>query len=1131
MPPSRLAGPALAAASAALLLTLLLLAGSAGAADPGAMEAMSIDMDTAGNAATSLGPWDECIVASPGGTLTVDVTATNIPATNPMVGFEFRFIYPAGVITVESADPNFLLAANPDSSLFNLSDGTPDADGDFLVGVADLMGADLESGSGVLDRVTISVSPDAAAGVYLIGLSGAEHIDQDNVEHIANAINNALVAVNTTCENPMPFLAGDVDCNSAVNTVDAAGIMRFESGLPVSQGDPCPDIATSSLGDVDCDSYTNPRDALAILRYVAALPALSSQPGCPSIGERTSGEPYPVPEAGTPTPGPNGYAVSVASAEVEAGGETTVFLHLLAPPTGMGAFSMDVVFDSSLVVPTQCLVLMPSPGVPSIGECNDTFAPDRVRVAGASIAFQGGEADLASITFRAGPAAGIFNVVPEISMMLDPDGNPRTTTAISGSLTIEPAGPTPIPTPTPTPTPTPAPSPVPGGPPPFDPGGVVCFEYLESTPECDGDTSPGTATDIFSKFCIGWNDDCSVKDTTITDSNFGALVSFTPPEWNVPRGDTIPVGALAGRLESEATLGLLNNPCNNSVSVAFTLLNGSINTGDTIRPRPEGLNDVMEPLAVDSNGNGVPDGADKYPAFISDFFAGAQPRERLFGISHIMGTWITVNILIFEPGATLNVGGNAITFDPALGYPAVFILQDPTAMAAPSAISDFCAPFLVHQVVLGATIDDPCTPVRVAGANCPVTSDVQPETVNRGYPALPCDSPSKFDDDGDGKINDGCPQVNNIPETGAQCDNATSDDGEDSAVNDGCPAFGDVSEGARMPGTCAGGDEGGCTQRSNPINAGIATFTTLNASQRDADGDGIENSLDVCALVPNGEWNPRSEDIINDPDNDGLPTACDPSPNIRGNASPLGCRSGYIGADEDQDCFSNRGDNCPLVTQLLDPGLPPNNFPSGGIWNPPLAPDQDADGIGDACDPDPAAPNGDYIGYCLKMKLSVGGANGAVTGVRQTDKLVPECATAPLPAPSPAPAPSPTPTPTPTPGPPIELEVSIDDTGDVVPRDGVATVHGQVRCDRPALVQLEVQVVQRAGRAYLVGVGEMSVWCDGAAEWSIEAVPNGRFVGGWVDVSAGAEAQAGMSHGSDSAEARVRLRGGGGPRS
>ncbi len=538
--------------------------------------------------------------------------------------------------------------------------------------------------------------------------------------------------------------------------------------------------------------------------------------------------------------------------------------------------------------------------------------------------------------------------------------------------------------------------------PPFDPGGIVCLDIFETAADCDGDMAPGAATDIRTKFCISWNADCSVRDTEIDSSNSGGLVGFTPEAWAVPKGDTIPIGAISGRLDSEAWLGLLNNPCNNRIQVAFTMMNASINTADTIPPRAEGQTDVMQPLAMDASGNGIPDGADKYPKFLAEFFAAGgtpiQPRARLFGISNIQGNWITLNFLFFEPGQTLELGQTIVTFTKSLGYPSVTILQDPTAQAAPSAITDFCAPLFTGVLGLGKTINNPCTPAKVVGANCPVTSDIAPDIKELGYPSFPCDGRSKFDDDGDTKINDGCPQSGSDTESGAQCDNDTSDD-TDGAINDGCPPFGDVSEGARIPGTCSGGDEGGCTNRANPAAGGEYIFTTLALSQRDADSDGYENGLDTCFDKYNPEWDPRIVDTEHDTDKnpqsgapspDGIPDVCDPSPAAPSAGSPTGCKSGYTGPDEDQDCFANRADNCPLKSQLKDPTKPADNFPATNT-NPPLAPDKDRDGIGDACDPNIDAVNGENIGYCLKFPINVGGAQGAVVGTK--DPLpAPECA-------------------------------------------------------------------------------------------------------------------------------------------
>jgi len=102
-------------------------------------------------------------------------------------------------------------------------------------------------------------------------------------------------------------------------------------------------------------------------------------------------------------------------------------------------------------------------------------------------------------------------------------------------------------------------------------------------------------------------------------------------------------------------------------------------------------------------------------------------------------------------------------------------------------------------------------------------------------------------------------------------------------------------------------------------------------SQRDADNDGIENSLDVCALVANSEWNgrisirrmtltrtrPAKRNLT------AFPMSATPTRQSRGR-QPNGCKSGYTGSDEDQDCFANRADNCPVTKQLENPALPPD---------------------------------------------------------------------------------------------------------------------------------------------------------------------------------------------------------------
>ena len=138
-------------------------------------------------------------------------------------------------------------------------------------------------------------------------------------------------------------------------------------------------------------------------------------------------------------------------------------------------------------------------------------------------------------------------------------------------------------------------------------------------------------------------------------------------------------------------------------------------------------------------------------------------------------------------------------------------------------------------------------------------------------------------------------------------------------------------------------DESGVPLFTNP-EEGTYTFTLIAAGQRDADGDGYENTLDTCPLVPN-VGDPRIKGD-GDEDTDGLDAACDPDDN-------------NINSDEDLDGYLNRQDNCPVVP----------NGEEGTNQR-----DTDDDGIGDDCDPNPDDEDaqGELIIVELSQDITVG---------------------------------------------------------------------------------------------------------------------------------------------------------------
>ena len=87
----------------------------------------------------------------------------------------------------------------------------------------------------------------------------------------------------------------------------------------------------------------------------------------------------------------------------------------------------------------------------------------------------------------------------------------------------------------------------------------------------------------------------------------------------------------------------------------------------------------------------------------------------------------------------------------------------------------------------------------------------------------------------------------------------------------------------------------------------------------------------------------------------------------------------------------------------------------------------------------------------------------------------------------------------------LDLGLTVDPSGSVDAKAGVATIRGTVTCAEPAFVGLDGRVQQRSGRTLINGFFGTFLECDGVTPWEVQVVgENGLYAGGRVQVIANA---------------------------
>ena len=148
------------------------------------------------------------------------------------------------------------------------------------------------------------------------------------------------------------------------------------------------------------------------------------------------------------------------------------------------------------------------------------------------------------------------------------------------------------------------------------------------------------------------------------------------------------------------------------------------------------------------------------------------------------------------------------------------------------------------------------------------TNPVNPDTDGDGFldkpennwiaasiPSLQCGN--EWDDDGDGKVNDGCPPVDTAETAGALCNNNLDDDA-DTVINDGCIAVG-TAEGSPTSG-----------EKAEAANLDDNCPTVYNPDQLNSDGQRRDNGPSLSGIYASNPNQDKLGDACDDDnDNDG----------------------------------------------------------------------------------------------------------------------------------------------------------------------------------------------------------------------------------------------------------------------
>lgn len=223
--------------------------GGAAQASHGVMS-IGVDADTAGNTATSLGPFDTCIGVTAGNTFEIDIYGTEV---TDLLSWEAYLSFNQTILRVD--DHSLMLQDAHSNSVADTSEGTPDTSGLYRVGGFDMNATTPGSGAsgdGVLARITLFAIQNGSSNVSI------EPIDLNDDESLDSANDIGPWLKNTSGD-----LLNDADENGFFDGPIGSAVVIV--GGTDSDGDTVPDVCDS---DDDNDTIADTEDNCPLIANV-----------------------------------------------------------------------------------------------------------------------------------------------------------------------------------------------------------------------------------------------------------------------------------------------------------------------------------------------------------------------------------------------------------------------------------------------------------------------------------------------------------------------------------------------------------------------------------------------------------------------------------------------------------------------------------------------------------------------------------------------------------------------------------------------------------------------------------------------------------------------------------------------